>query len=187
MAPAGPLAALQRAQNEGLVGHLGVAGGPIDLMSRYVRTGLFAAAISHNRYTLLNRAASPFWDLCRAHDVAAMNAAPYGGGILALGPDRFPRYAYRTAPPEVLERARRLEACCEEFTVPLAAAALQFSMREPRLMSTILGIGSPGELQHTLALARQRIPDALWDRLAAVPADDADLCGLRARGHEWPV
>ncbi len=85
MAPGGPVEALRRCAAEGLVAHIGVAGGPIDLMTRYVETGLFAVALSHNRYTLLNKDAAAFWDVCRRHQVAAVNAAPYGGGMLARG------------------------------------------------------------------------------------------------------
>src|SRR5579872_3215914 len=53
MAPGGPVDVLRRAHGEGVIDHIGVAGGPIALMERYVETGLFDAAISHNRYTLL--------------------------------------------------------------------------------------------------------------------------------------
>src|SRR5919197_4144540 len=95
MAPGGPVEALQRCKEEGLVEHIGVAGGPIDLMIRYVETGAFAAAISHNRYTLLNTAAGPLWDTCRRQGVAAVNAAPHASGILAKGPSAYPRYVYR--------------------------------------------------------------------------------------------
>ena len=174
-APGGPLAVLQRAKEDGLITNLGIAGGPISLMSRFVETGLFTVAISHNRFTLLNRAADPFWDLCRRQGVAALNAAPYGGGILALGPDVYPRYAYRPASEDLLARARRIEASCKAFDVPLAAVALQFSLRDPRITSTILGIGAPSELDATLALAAQPVPEALWLELAAIPFDDADF------------
>src|SRR5690242_18238301 len=54
MAPGGPVDVLQQYQRDGLIAHLGIAGGPIELMSRFVETGLFEVAISHNRYTLLN-------------------------------------------------------------------------------------------------------------------------------------
>jgi D-threo-aldose 1-dehydrogenase len=175
MAPGGPLAALQQAKEEGLIAHLGIAGGPISLMARYVETGLFAVAISHNRYTLLNRAADPFWDLCRRLDVAALNAAPYGGGMLALGPAAFPNYAYHSASPAMLEWARRMEACCTSYAVPLAAAALQFSLRDARLTSTIVGLGAPAEIHATLALAAHVIPERLWADLATIPFDDADF------------
>jgi len=62
MARGGPVDVLRRYREEGVIEHLGVAGGPIDLMTRYVATGEFEVAISHNRFTLLNIAASPFWE-----------------------------------------------------------------------------------------------------------------------------
>ena len=61
MQPGGPVEVLQQCKEEGLIAHLGVAGGPIDMMMRFVETGLFEAAISHNRYTLLSREAEPLW------------------------------------------------------------------------------------------------------------------------------
>src|SRR5262249_12540772 len=57
MAPDGPVAALVALRDEGLVDHLGVAGGPVALMARYLRTGVFEALITHNRWTLVDRSA----------------------------------------------------------------------------------------------------------------------------------
>src|SRR5258708_4262046 len=102
MAPDGPVAALQRLHDEGVIAQLGVAGGPIALMTQFVETDLFAAAISHNRYTLLNQEAEPFWEACQRHGVAALNAAPYAPGVLAKGPGASPRYMYRPPPPQNL-------------------------------------------------------------------------------------
>jgi len=168
MAPAGAVAALRRCKAEGLVEHIGVAGGPIEMGIRYVETGLFEVAISHNRYTLLNTSADRFWDVCAQYGVAAVNAAPYGSGMLAKGPSAYPRYAYQDAPAEVLQRARRLETICASHGVPLAAAALQFSLRDTRIASTIVGISKPERLQQTIALAQHPIPEALWAELAQV-------------------
>src|SRR5437588_7216919 len=39
MAPDGPVVALRQCRDEGLIAHIGVAGGPIALMMRYVETG----------------------------------------------------------------------------------------------------------------------------------------------------
>jgi D-threo-aldose 1-dehydrogenase len=162
MAPGGPVETLQRCQREGLILHLGVAGGPIDLMTRFVETGMFVVAISHNRYTLLNTEADAFWDTCIRCGVAAINAAPYGSGILAKGPSAYPRYMYSEASQDMLARARQIEAVCQEHGVPLAAAALQFSLRDPRISSTIVGITRPERLAETAALARFHIPHDLW-------------------------
>jgi D-threo-aldose 1-dehydrogenase len=171
MAPDGPVEVLQRCQQEGLIVHLGVAGGPIDLMTRFVETDIFSVAISHNRYTLLNTEADPFWDLCIQHNVAAVNAAPYGSGILAKGPSVYPRYMYEEAPQDLLQRARRIEMLCQQYEVPLAAVALQFSLRDRRISSTIVGITRPERLAETVALAQFPIPHDLWSALATIGPD----------------
>jgi D-threo-aldose 1-dehydrogenase len=165
MQPGGPVEALQQCQKEGLIAHLGVAGGPIDLMIRFVETGLFEAAISHNRYTLLNREAEPFWEACARLGVAALNAAPYGSGILAKGPSAYPRYMYGEASPDLLQRAVLMEQACQRHGVPLIAAALQFSLRDTRITSTIVGVTRPERLAETRELALRPIPADLWAEL----------------------
>jgi D-threo-aldose 1-dehydrogenase len=165
MQPNGPVEVLLQCQKEGLIAHLGVAGGPIDLMIRFVETGHFEAGISHNRFTLLNREAEPLWDVCAHRGVAALNAAPYGSGILAKGPGAFPRYMYDQASPDLLRRASQMEEACKRYGVPLPAAALQFSLRDTRITSTIIGITRPERLTETLDLANYPIPNELWIEL----------------------
>lgn len=168
MQPGGPVEVLQQCKEEGLIAHLGVAGGPIDMMIRFVETGLFEAAISHNRFTLLNREAEPLWEVCTRPGVAALNAAPYGSGILAKGPGAYPRYMYNQASPDLLRRAWQMVEACERHGLPLAAAALQFSLRDARIASTIVGITRPERLAETLTLAQQPIPDELWAELDSI-------------------
>jgi len=166
--PGGALDVLQQLTADGVVQHLGLAGGPIDLMLRYADLGCFEAVITHNRYTLLDRQAEPLLDLASRRGVAVLNAAPYGGGILAKGPRSYPRYMYREAPPAFIDRARRMEAACARYDVPLAAAALQFSLRDSRITSTIVGMTYPERLEQTLALARTPVPDDLWAELERI-------------------
>ena len=52
-ADGGALDTLRDFVDQGVIRHLGIAGGPIDLMIEYVETGAFEAVIPHNRYTLL--------------------------------------------------------------------------------------------------------------------------------------
>lgn len=174
MAQGGALDVLARFRDEGVIGHLGIAGGPIDLMIRFVETGAFEAVITHNRYTLVNRSAAPLLDLAASRGLAVLNAAPYGSGILAKGPDTYARYAYHDAPAELVERVRRLAEICQRYGVPLAAAALQFSLRDPRITSTIVGASRPERIEQTLELARHSIPEELWLELDSVPMSDDD-------------
>jgi D-threo-aldose 1-dehydrogenase len=72
MVPDGPVEVLMGLKDEGVIEHVGVAGGPIDLMIRFVETDLFEAVITHNRYTLVNRTAEPLLDLAAQRGVAAL-------------------------------------------------------------------------------------------------------------------
>lgn len=172
--PGGPLEVLQRFQEQGVIQHLGISGGPVDMLTRYVETGAFAALETHNRYTLLNRAAAPLIELAARRGMAVVNAAPYGSGMLAKGPDVYARYAYQEAPAPMVERTRRMAAICQEYDVPLAAAALQFSLRNPSITSTVVGMSRAERLAQTLDLARHPIPDEIWPRLDAVGFETDD-------------
>lgn len=168
MADDGPVAALIELRDQGILEHLGVAMGDLGLLRRLVETGVFEVALNHNRYTLLDRGADALIDDTIARGVAFVNAAPYGGGILAKGPDTQPRYAYRQALPPVLDAARAMHEACARHGIPLRAAALQFSMRDPRITSTVVGVSDPARVADTVALANLAIPDELWAELTAI-------------------
>jgi D-threo-aldose 1-dehydrogenase len=55
---------------------------------------------------------------------------------------------------------------CDRHGVPLAAAALQFSLRDPRIASTVVGMSAPERIDETLRLAARPVPEQLWDDLA---------------------
>lgn len=174
MGPGGPLEMLKNFKDQGVIDHIGISGGPIQMLIRYVETGEFSAVETHNRYTLLNRSAEPLLDVASRLGVAVINAAPYGSGMLAKGPDAYARYAYSDAPPLLLERARSFARVCQEHDVPLAAAALQFSMRDPRVTSTVVGMTKPERVAQTLELASYPIPSELWPALDAIGFDTDD-------------
>jgi D-threo-aldose 1-dehydrogenase len=172
-ASGGPVEELHRIRDEGLAEHIGVAGGPAALMERYVRTGEFEVLLTHNRWTLLDRSAGGLIDAAVEQGVAVVNAACFGGGILAKGSAASDRYAYRTAHPEVLAAVRGMEDACARHGVPLAAAALQFSVRDPRIASTVVGFSRPERVDECVAHARTAIPEALWPELEAlVPSSE---------------
>jgi D-threo-aldose 1-dehydrogenase len=139
-------------------------------MLDYVGLDVFNAVISHNRYTLVDQSAEPLIDAATSRGMAFVNAAPYGGGMLVRGPDVVPTYCYAPTTEETRDRVRRMALACRDYDVPLAAAALQFSLRNSRVSSTIVGISSPERVDQTLEFAAIPIDSALWrtlDQLAA--------------------
>jgi len=73
---------------------------------QYVQTGMLDLLLTHNRYTLLNRSADAVQKEARRRGMGVVNAAPYGSGMLAKGPDAYARYAYQSAPDEMIEVTR---------------------------------------------------------------------------------
>jgi D-threo-aldose 1-dehydrogenase len=172
MARSGPVEALTALRDQGVLAHLGVAGGPVRLMREFIATGQFDAVLSHNRFTLVDRSAEPLIDDAGRRGVAFVNGAPYGGGMLAKGPDVQPKYAYRPAGEAVRGAVRAMQRACAAYGVSLAAAALQFSLREPRVAATVVGVSEPSRIKEITALMSERIPAGLWaelDSLAVAP------------------
>jgi D-threo-aldose 1-dehydrogenase len=172
MARRGPVAALIALRDQGVLAHLGVAGGPVRLMREFIATGEFDAVLSHNRFTLVDRSAGPLMDDAWRRGMAFVNGAPYGGGMLAKGPDVQPKYAYRPASDAVRHAVRAMQRACAAYGVSLAAAALQFSLRDQRVASTVVGVSEPSRIGEITALMSEPVPDALWaelDTLAAAP------------------
>jgi D-threo-aldose 1-dehydrogenase len=172
--PRGAIAELFRMKEEGLAEAVGLAAGRVDVMMPILREWDFDALITHNRFTLVNRNAEEMMDLARGRGIAVLNAAPYGSGVLAKGTAAYRRYVYQEVSPEALAPIARIEAVCTRHGIPLGAAALQFSLRDPRVASTICGISRPERIAETLAWARYDIPQAAWDELLALPFERGD-------------
>jgi len=173
MADDGPVAALVAMRDEGVIAHIGISGGPADLLARYVGTGLFEALITHNRYTLVDRGADALLTRARDAGLGVFNASPYGGGLLTRWPVLPGRYAYGDAPAELLRAANDIGELCQAAGVPLAAAALAWSLRDPRIDSTIIGMRTLADLRATDELLEVDIPESLWAAIAEVPLDSS--------------
>lgn len=170
----GAIEELFKLKEEGLATAVGLAMGRLDIMEPILADFPFDALISHNRYSLLNRSASAMFDAAHARGIAILNAAPYAGGVLAKGAAQMPRITYQAADDAALEPVRRIEALCAEHGLPTGPVALQFSMNDPRITSTVVGVSKAARVAETLDWAGTEIPAALTEALAALPFDDTD-------------
>jgi D-threo-aldose 1-dehydrogenase len=168
--PGGAVEGMVSLRDEGIAEHIGVAGGPIGMLIDYLNLGVFEVVLTHNRFTLVDRSAEPLLDVASAMGVGVVNAAVHGGGILARGVSHTNRYGYRAASPEVLGRIATMEELCARRSVPLRTAALHFSVREPRIASTVVGVSSPEHVRQLAEMAAAEVPDELFDELAPLTA-----------------
>lgn len=167
MAPGGPVEALLELQANGVIGALGVAGGPIEMELEFLRTGAFQVVLSHNRYTLVDSSAAVLVEECAERGVGFINAAPFGGGMLVKGPDQVPTYCYAPVDDTVLTRVRAIESACRNHDVPMAAVALQFSARDERVASTVVGMSRPERFAEMQKLLETPVPSELWSAIEA--------------------
>jgi D-threo-aldose 1-dehydrogenase len=130
--------------------------------------------ITHNRFTLVNRNAEAMIDYAAGKGIAVLNAAPFAGGVFAKGSAASPRYVYQEAREAMLAPVRWVEAICARHEVPPGAVALQFSMRDKRITSTIVGVGRPEEITGVAEWANWPIPEAVWAELQALPINRDD-------------
>lgn len=175
MEPGGPAEALIEMKSNGIASSIGISGGPVDLLERFVATDIFDAIITHNRWTLLDRSADRLLDEAQRRRIGVVNAAPFGAGILTGDPRFQGMYGYKPLHPLAADALSRITRICNAHEIPLAAAALQFSLRDPRIDVTSIGASSISRFVQATELASHAIDEEIWDELrdAAPPAEVA--------------
>ena len=164
----GAVEALVALREQGHVGRIGLAGGRVQEIARYLDLGVFDVLLVHNRWTLLDRSAGPLIDAAHELGMGVLNAAVFGGGILAAPAGTTTSYGYREAPQPVLDAVEQMHRVCAEHGTDLRTAALQFSVRDPGVASTIVGMSRPQRVEQTVAAATADLPDELWPALEAL-------------------
>ncbi len=162
-APGGAIEALVALRDEGVIGHLGVAGGHTPTLRRMLGLGVFEVVLTHSRLTLLDRGADALIDEARAAGLGVINAAVLGGGLLAKREAR-PLYGFRPALQDVLEAAAALHDLADELGVVLADAAVQHSLLDPRVDTTVVGFSRPERIEALVHALAAPIPEEFWAR-----------------------
>jgi len=166
----GGFRALERLRAAGAINAFGLGVNEWEVCLRALEHADLDVVLLAGRYTLLEQTAlATFLPTALARRVSIVIGGAYNSGILASGvKGPGPHYYdYGEAPPEVVDRVRRLEALSERHAIPLAAAALQFALAHPAVVSVIPGVGSAARVRDTLALYATQIPADFWRALRA--------------------
>ena len=125
-------------------------------------------------YTLLDQSSLQGMQRFAERGVSVIVGAPYASGILATGPGPNARYRYGIASDEIQERVRRIQAVCARYGVSLQAAALQFPLAHPAVVSIIPGGACPSEVASNIDFLKETIPAAFWVELKGAGLIDPD-------------
>jgi D-threo-aldose 1-dehydrogenase len=174
--------AMRQLRDSGTVRAIGLGVNEWEVCVELLQHCEFDCIMLAGRYTLLEQTPlHTLLPLCAARGVSIICAGPMNSGILAAGSRDASRthYNYAPPPPHVIERVRRLEQVCEEFAVPLQAAALQFPLAHPVVASVVAGASNGAEAGRIAAMFTRNIPAEFWralrdrglvDELAPLPS-----------------
>ncbi|MFF8563331.1 aldo/keto reductase [Streptomyces albidoflavus] len=117
------------------------------------------------RYTLLDhdRALQRLLPTAAGQGVDMVVGGPYSSGVLAGGT----HFEYQDAPPEIVERVRRIRELAGRHGISVKAAALQFSLAHPASAAVIPGATRPSRIAEDVAALQEDVPAAFWADLRA--------------------
>jgi D-threo-aldose 1-dehydrogenase len=180
--------ALEELRGEGVVRAIGAGMNQSRMLADFARHTDMDLFMLAGRYTLLEQPAlDDLLPLCVERGVGVVAAGVFNSGLLAVPiPGAGAKYNYGDAPPELVERARRIAEICERHGTSLPSAALSFPLAHPAVVSVCVGARSPGQIEGNAALHRAPPPVELWAELKAEGLLRADApAGLvGARGAE---
>jgi D-threo-aldose 1-dehydrogenase len=160
--------AMDELRSAGLIGAIGLGVNEYQVCEAALDHGDWDCFLLAGRYTLLEQdAAKTFLPACQQRNCSVVIGGVYNSGILASGvKGQGPwHYDYAAAPESIVDRVAAIETLCDEFDIPLAAAALQFPLAHPAVASVIPGIGQVKRIKQTLELFETKIPAEFWRAL----------------------
>ena len=162
----GAYRALDKLRSDKTVAAIGFGINEADTCAKFARAGDFDVAMMAGRYSLLiQNGMTEFLPLALEKKMGVMLAGVFNSGILATGAVPGAKFEYAPAPPDVMDRVRRIEAICAAHGTSIRRAALQFAMGHPAVVTVVLGAASAEEARANAADADRPVPAALWSEL----------------------
>ena len=166
--------ALRRLQETGKVRYVGITGLPITIFTDVVARAEVDTILSYCHYMLNDTALLEIIPALQAQDIGIINASPLGMGLLTNRgvPD------WHLAPADVQQACAQAAAFCDEQGVDIAQLAVQFSVANPDIATTIVGSANPRNIEKNV-------------RWIETPPDPALLAAVQAilapvMNKSWP-
>lgn len=165
----GAFPALHDLRAQGVIRAFGAGMNQSEMLADFVRNTDLDVLLLAGRYTLYEQGAlDELLPLCAERGVAVVAGGVFNSGLLATDtPQSSANYNYAPAPPEVLARVQRMAEVCQRHGVSLPAAAVQFVLAHPSIVTACLGARSAAEVERNATLFGVKIPSELWSELKA--------------------
>ena len=158
------LPALHRLKEEGVVKHVGCTDLQLENLKwiiEHTEPGTVECLLNFCHYCLCDDKLVDFLDFFEKNGVGVSNASPFSMGLLTERgvPDWHP------APKPLVRACEEAAQYCKEKGYPIEKLAMQFSVSNPRIASTIFSTTRPENLKNNLAYIEEPID---WDLVAKV-------------------
>ena len=152
------LPALRKVQAEGKVRFVGISGYPMKVFKFVLEQTSLDVVLSYNQYTLQNtRFADELIPYLKAKGVGIMSAGPFSARLLTNA--ALPQWLKE--PEEVKAAARRAAEHCARKGVDIAKLALQFSLANPDITTTVAGSANPENIRQWAQWAEEPLDEQL--------------------------
>jgi aryl-alcohol dehydrogenase-like predicted oxidoreductase len=157
--------ALRKLQQQGKVKFIGFSGYPQKIFKFICDQTAVDCALSYNQYTLQNtRFADETVPYLKAKGVGIMNAGPFSARLLTNAP--LP--AWLKEPEAVKAAARKAAEVCAQKGSDIAKLALQFSLANPDITTTVAGSANPDNIRNWAKWAAEPIDQELLTEVLAI-------------------
>ncbi|HYC97210.1 aldo/keto reductase [Brevundimonas sp.] len=158
--------ALRRLRDEHVVGAIGLGVNEWQVCEQAMAEGEFDVFLLAGRYTLLEQTAlASFLPRCAGRGVSVIVGGPFNSGVLACASPSKAHYDYGAPPEWVSTKVAALRAACADWSVELPAAALQFPLAHPQVISVIPGVADADEAGIAARRMAASIPAGFWAEL----------------------
>ena len=156
------LPALFELRDKGVVGHVGITDLQLENLKWVVeRCDGVESILNFCHYTLNDDALTDYLDFFEQHGVGIINASPLSMGLLSQR--GVP--AWHPAPKALVEASQKAAEHCKAKGYPIEKLAVQYSVSNPRIASTLFSSANPDNVRRNIQWANEE-PD--WDLVKEV-------------------
>lgn len=151
------LPALVELREKGVVGHVGITDLQLENLQWVVdhaAPGTVESILNFCHFTLNDDKLLDFLDYFENRGIGVINASPLSMGLLSQR--GVP--AWHPAPASLVEACRRAVEHCSAKGYPIEKLAMQFSVSEPRIATTLFSSANPANVAKNIAYVSER-PD----------------------------
>jgi aryl-alcohol dehydrogenase-like predicted oxidoreductase len=165
------LPALRKIQQQGKVRFIGFSGYALKIFKFILDQTTVDVILSYNQYTLQNTRLADLIPYLKQKGVGIMNAGPFSARLLTNAP--LPKWLKEPEP--VKAAARQAAEYCSKKGVDIAQLALQFSVTNPEISTTIAGSANPENVRKWAAWVGQPLDRQLLQEVQEIFAPVKNL------------